>query len=98
MTITAAIVLFSVTWFMVFFMVLPVRFKSQADLGTTMPGTPKSAPENADLPRKARITTVLAVILSLVIYGIIQTGWITRDNMDVFGIMTLAGSGGDKGE
>ena len=33
MTITAALVLFSVTWFMVFFCVLPMRFKSQAQAG-----------------------------------------------------------------
>jgi predicted secreted protein len=87
MTITAAIVLFSVTWFMVFFMVLPVRFKSQADMGEVVPGTPKSAPANADLPRKAKITTAIAVVLSLLIYGVIRSGWITVDNMDVFHIM-----------
>ncbi len=88
MTITAAIVLFSVTWFMVFFTVLPVRFKSQADMGEVVPGTPKSAPADPDLPRKVKITTVLAVVISLLIYGVIQSGWITRDNMDVFGIMS----------
>ena len=87
MTITAAIVLFSVTWFMVFFMVLPVRFKSQAEAGEVVPGTPRSAPADANIKRKAQITTAIAVVLSLVIYGVIISGWITRDNMDVFGIM-----------
>jgi predicted secreted protein len=88
MTITAAIVLFSVTWFMVFFCVLPVRFQSQSEAGDVVPGTPKSAPADAQIGHKARITTAIAVILSLVIYGIIVSGWITRDNMDVFGIMS----------
>jgi predicted secreted protein len=88
MTITAAIVLFSVTWFMVFFCVLPVRFQSQAEAGSVVPGTPRSAPADAQIGRKARITTVIAIALSLVIYGIIISGWITRDNMDVFGIMS----------
>lgn len=87
MTITAAIVLFSVTWFMVFFIVLQVRFKSQADMGSVVPGTPKSAPGELDMPRKVRITTIWAIVIMLMIYGVIQSGWITRDNMDVFGIM-----------
>lgn len=87
MTITAAIVLFSVTWFMVFFMVLQVGFVSQADAGEVVPGTPRSAPADAQIGRKAKITTVIAVAVSLLIYAVIRTGWITRDNMDVFGIM-----------
>jgi predicted secreted protein len=87
MNITAAIVLFSVNWFMVFFIVLQVRFKSQADMGSVVPGTPKSAPGELNMGRKVRITTVWAVVLSFGIYGIIQSGWITRDNMDVFHIM-----------
>ena len=33
MTITGALILFSVTWFMVFFCVLPWRFTSQDDAG-----------------------------------------------------------------
>ena len=33
MTITGAIVLFSVTWFMVFFCVLPLRLVTQGDAG-----------------------------------------------------------------
>jgi predicted secreted protein len=87
MTITAAIVLFSVTWFMVFFVVLQWRPKSQADMGSVVPGTPRSAPADAQVGRKAKITTGIAVVLSLLIYAVIQSGWITRDNMDVFHIM-----------
>ncbi len=40
MTITAAIVLFAVIWFLVFFCVLPFRFESQAEAGSVTPGTP----------------------------------------------------------
>ena len=87
MTITAAIVLFSVTWFMVFFIVLQVGFRSQADMGSVVPGTPKSAPGELNMRRKVKVTTVWAIVISLAIYGIIRSGWITRDNMDVFGIM-----------
>ena len=40
MTISAAIVLFLCTWFLVFFCVLPFRTKSQAEHGHVTPGTP----------------------------------------------------------
>ena len=87
MTITAALVLYSVTWFMVFFCVLPVRFQAQADRGEVTPGTPASAPENAMIGKKARITTVIATVLFGLFYLIITSGLITIDNMDIFGIM-----------
>jgi len=87
MTITAALVLYSVTWFMVFFCVLPVRFESQGDRGQVMPGTPASAPEDAMIGRKARITTIIATVLFGLFYLIITSGLITIDNMDIFGIM-----------
>lgn len=87
MTITAALVLYSVTWFMVFFCVLPVRFESQGDRGQVMPGTPASAPEDAMIGKKARITTVIATVLFGLFYLIITSGLITIDNMDIFGIM-----------
>ena len=87
MSITGALILFSVTWFMVFFCVLPVRFESQGDRGQVMPGTPASAPEDAMIGRKARITTVIATVIFGLLYLIITSGLITIDNMDIFGIM-----------
>ncbi len=87
MTITAALVLYSVTWFMVFFCVLPVRFESQGDRGQVMPGTPASAPEDAMIGKKARITTIIATVIFGLFYLIITSGLITIDNMDIFGIM-----------
>jgi predicted secreted protein len=87
MTITAALVLFAVTWFMVFFCVLPLRFKSQADLGQVTPGTPASAPENPMVGKKAKITTVISAVIFAGLYFIITSGLITRHNMDVFHIL-----------
>jgi predicted secreted protein len=87
MTITAAIVVFAVTWFMVFFCVLPLRFQSQGDAGTVVPGTPKSAPSSENVGRKAQITTVVATILWAVICGVILSGWITVADFDFRGTM-----------
>ncbi len=43
MTITAAIVLFAVIWFMVLFVTLPVRLRTQGDVGEIVPG-PQARP------------------------------------------------------
>jgi predicted secreted protein len=88
MTITGAFVLFAVTWFMVFFCVLPLRFVSQEDAGTVVPGTPRSAPAEEMVGRKARLTTVVATLVWAVICAVILWGGIGIDDLDVFGIMT----------
>jgi len=87
MSITAIIVVFAVTWFMVFFCVLPLRFQSQGDAGAVVPGTPKSAPSSENVGRKAKITTVVALVLSAVICGIILSGWISVRDFDFRGTM-----------
>lgn len=87
MTITAAIVLFAVVWFIVFFCVLPVRFKSQAEAGEVTRGTPSSAPAEAMVGKKAKITTGIAAVIFVGLYFLITSGLITIDNMDVFGVM-----------
>lgn len=87
MSITAAIVTFATTWFMVLFCVLPFRFQSQAEAGEVTPGTPASAPADPQIGRKARITTVIAAVVFAVIYAIVTSGWITVENMDVFHVL-----------
>ena len=87
MTITAALILFSVTWFMVLFCVLPVRFESQGDRGKITPGTPASAPEDAMIGRNAKITTVISTVIFALLYGIITSGWVTVADMDIFGML-----------
>lgn len=86
MTITAALVLFAVTWWMVFFCVLPLRFRSQAQEGRVEAGTPASAPENAMIGKKARVTTLVATVLFAALYGVIVFGGISIYDVDVFGI------------
>jgi predicted secreted protein len=87
MSITAALVLFSVTWFLVLFCVLAIRMKSQDDMGARVHGTPGSAPDQFDLGRKLKITSLVSMGLFVVLYLVINSGVITIDNMDIFGIM-----------
>ena len=87
MTITGAFVLYSVTWFMVFFCVLPLRFTSQDEAGGVVPGTPRSAPSDYLVGRKAWITTLVATVIWAAICAVILWGGIGINDLDVFGIM-----------
>lgn len=84
MSITAAMVLFAVIWFMLFLMILPLRLKTQGDTGTIVPGTHASAPENPEIKRKVKITTLIAIPLWGIIAAIILTGAITVRDFDWF--------------
>ena len=88
MSITSAIVLYAVTWFMVFFIVLPLRFVSQGDAGDVVPGTPKSAPATEIVGRKAKLTTLVATLVWAVLAGIILSGVISIRDIDLRGVMT----------
>ncbi|MGB3315354.1 MAG: DUF1467 family protein, partial [Albidovulum sp.] len=52
MNLTGGIVLFAVIWFLVLFIALQIRPKSQAEAGEVVPGTPAGAPANVQMKRK----------------------------------------------
>ena len=87
MTITGAMVLLSVTWFMVFFCVLPVRFVSQAEAGAIVPGTPASAPSDPQLKRKFWITTWISLPIWAAICAVVLWGGLSVYNLDVFNVL-----------
>lgn len=84
MNLTGGIILFVVIWFMVFFIVLPIREKSQDEAGEVVPGTPRSAPADARIGKKARITTAIALVLWAVVAGVILSGRVTLADIDWF--------------
>ncbi|MEM7188713.1 MAG: DUF1467 family protein [Pseudomonadota bacterium] len=81
MTITSAIVLFAVIWSVVFFIVLPFGMVSQAEDGEVEPGTPASAPANAQIMRKIVWTTGIATVVFLVVVLVITSRVITLDDI-----------------
>ncbi|WP_170547971.1 DUF1467 family protein [Ruegeria atlantica] len=82
MTITAALVLFAVIWFMTLLVVLPIRIKTQGDLGDIVPGTHAGAPEVHHMKKKMWITTGISAVLWAVIAGIIISGVISVRDFD----------------
>lgn len=87
MTITAAIVLFAVIWFFALFIALPIGEQSQSEAGEIVPGTPASAPVDAMLKKKLIWVTVITCISWVVVVGIILSGVITVEMVDIFGRM-----------
>ncbi|WP_238365088.1 DUF1467 family protein [Mesobacterium pallidum] len=87
MSITSALVLFVVIWFMTFLIVIPFRLKTQGDMGRKIRGTMDSSPEEHHLKQKALITTGLAIVIWCIIAGIIVSGWITVRDIDWFNRM-----------
>jgi predicted secreted protein len=84
MSITGAIVLYAVTWFMTLFCVLPYRTVSQDEAKDIVPGTPPGAPAGDVMRRKAWITTLIATPIWVVIVAVILSGWITVEDLDWF--------------
>ena len=84
MTITAGLVLFAVIWFMVLFIVLPLRLTTQGEAGEVTPGTPESAPVDPKIGPKMKLVTAVSVVLWVVIAGVIISGAITVADFDFF--------------
>ena len=87
MSIISAIVLFAVIWFMVFFIALPIRLKTQGDVGEVVPGTHAGAPADHKLKKKAWITSFVAFLFWVLITGVIVSGQLTVRDLDMFNRM-----------
>ena len=87
MSITGAIVLYAITWFMTLFCVLPVRMHWQEEAGEVVPGTPRSAPADIRMGRKMWVTTLFATPIWALIAGVILWGGIGVKDLDIFGLI-----------
>lgn len=94
MNLTGAIVLFAVIWFIVFFVMLQIRPKTQAEAGHVVPGTPASAPADVQIGRKALITTGVTVVVWAALALVILSGMIGLADIDWFDRLGPAGAGG----
>jgi predicted secreted protein len=83
----SGIVLYLVIWFMVLFVVLPIRPETQGDRGKVEPGTPEGAPANLDMWKKARLVTWVSAIVWVILAAIILSEIVTVRDLDWFGRM-----------
>ena len=80
----SGLVLFAVIWTVVFFIVLPLRLKTQGDVGEIVPGTHASSPADFNFKRKAKVTTMFAFPIWLVIAVVLLTGAVSVRDIDWF--------------
>ena len=94
MSFVSALVLLAVVWFMVLFIVLPIRLETQGDVGEKVEGTHAGSPATGfSMKRKIRMTTIWAFPIWIVISAIILYGGITVRDIDMFNRM-----GSEQGE
>ncbi|WP_323037379.1 DUF1467 family protein [Pararhodobacter sp.] len=79
----SAFIVYGFVWFLTLLVILPLRLKTQGEMGEVTPGTPSSAPSNPQIRKKMIITTVVATLLWAGIVWIILSGVVTVENMDV---------------
>jgi len=80
----SGLVLFAVIWTVVFFIVLPLRLKTQGEVGEIVPGTHASSPADFNFKRKAKVTTMFAFPIWLVIAVVLLTGAVSVRDIDWF--------------
>ncbi|MTH64422.1 DUF1467 family protein [Paracoccus shanxieyensis] len=81
MSLTGGIVLYSVLWFLVMFLLLPIGHRSQEEMGEVTPGTPPGAPYRPMLRKKMLWATLITAVLWAVIAWIILADIITRADL-----------------
>lgn len=73
MSVIGGIVIYTITWMLVLFTVLPWGVRTQQEADDEMePGTVESAPINPRIWTKFAITTVLTTLIFIIIWTIID--------------------------
>lgn len=83
MPVFSAFVVYSFVWFITLLVVLPLRMKTQGEMGEVTLGTSSSAPANLQMRKKLITTTIAATIVWAGIVWIILSGVVTLENMDI---------------
>jgi predicted secreted protein len=84
MSVTSAIVLYAVLWFLILLMLLPIGVRSQEEAGKVEPGTPAGAPSEPMILRKMLWATGLAALLWGLVFWLIVGGVVRREHIEAF--------------
>lgn len=77
MRMSSAIAIYFIIWWVVLFAVLPWGIRNSAETGETVEqGNDAGAPVNPRLGLKALITTIVATIVFIAVYAMINQGWV----------------------
>lgn len=81
MTLTSALAVYFVLWWVVLFAVLPWGVRTQDEHGEVVPGSAPSAPMRPMLVRKLIATTVVASVVFAILYALVVYGGLTIDTI-----------------
>lgn len=81
MSLTFALAIYLICWWLVLFTVLPLGIRSQQEEGEVVEGSEAGAPHQPRIWRKLLITTIVATIIFAIIYVIIAYRLITLDEI-----------------
>lgn len=79
MSLTLAIALYFIIWWVVLFAVLPIGVRTQGEEGEVVPGTPESAPAAPHLLRIVGLNTLVASIVFAGVWVVITYRLIPLD-------------------
>ncbi|MGP1275679.1 MAG: DUF1467 family protein [Caulobacterales bacterium] len=68
------LVVYLITWWIVIFVVLPIRITGQHETGDVVEGSEPGAPVDPRLKEKAALTTVITSVLWLVFFAVMELG------------------------
>ena len=74
MSLTSAVAIYFVVWWIVLFAVLPWGYRTQVEVGEVTPGTEPSAPTRFPMLRVALVTTLVAAVVFSGIYALLTSG------------------------
>ena len=81
MSLSFALAIYAIIWWIVLFAILPIGVRTQEEEGDVSPGSADSAPHAPRLLAKMLATTVVASIIFAVVYVIIVHKVITLDQI-----------------
>ena len=81
MSLTFALAIYFIVWWITLFAVLPFNVRTQDEAGAITPGTPESAPAEPKLLRIIVTNTIIASLVFALVWSIIVYEWI---DLDVF--------------
>jgi predicted secreted protein len=82
MNAVGGLVIYLVIWWAVFFTMLPIGVKSQAEAGTVIPGTDPGAPIAPNLWRKALWTSLIAAAIWAILFVAVALRWISFERLN----------------
>ncbi|WP_421791518.1 DUF1467 family protein [Hyphobacterium sp.] len=81
MNVFSGMVVFLITWWITLFTVLPIGIQGQAESGEMVQGTESGAPVSINLKQKAWTTTIVASIIWLVLFVLLEFQLVTLNDI-----------------